>query len=103
MPEYRPSSQQARQIPDSKLQAPVYTTSEQANIFPEERKGWRGYVEWEKYPEKKEEAAKILASYNFQEVRSVRILSLTEWVDKIIASGIPIQATTANQSGIGRA
>ena len=37
--------------------------------FPEERPGWSGYVEWEKYPEKKEEAAKILAKYDFPLVR----------------------------------
>ena len=103
MPENHSSSLQVRQIPDTKRQAPVYTTSEQANIFPEERKGWRGYVEWEKYPEKKKEAAKILASYNFQQVRFDRLLSLTEWVDEIIGSRISIQATTGNQSGVGRA
>ncbi|KAI9815314.1 MAG: hypothetical protein M1827_002794 [Pycnora praestabilis] len=34
-------------------------------FFEEERKGWHGYIEWEKYPEKKAEAAKILAAYDF--------------------------------------
>ncbi|KAI9831583.1 MAG: hypothetical protein M1819_004815 [Sarea resinae] len=33
--------------------------------FKEERKGWRGYVEWEATPEKKEKAAEILAQYDF--------------------------------------
>ncbi|KAH8204401.1 hypothetical protein TruAng_001452 [Truncatella angustata] len=33
--------------------------------FEEERKGWKGYVEWEKYPEKKKKAAQILSSYDF--------------------------------------
>jgi sulfite oxidase len=33
--------------------------------FPEEREGWKGYIEWEKYPEKKAEAAKYLAQYKF--------------------------------------
>ena len=37
--------------------------------FPEEHKGWHGYIEWEKYPEKKAEAAKILAQYTFAGVR----------------------------------
>lgn len=33
--------------------------------FPEERRGWKGYVEWEKYPEKKQEAEKVLSHYKF--------------------------------------
>ena len=36
--------------------------------FPEEREGWKGYIEWEKYPEKKEKAAEILAQYKFPHV-----------------------------------
>jgi|TARA_R110002003_G_scaffold180_6_gene14382 sulfite oxidase len=34
-------------------------------VFAEERKGWKGYIEWERYPEKKKEAAAILAQYDF--------------------------------------
>jgi sulfite oxidase len=34
-------------------------------LFAEEKKGWKGYVEWEKYPEKKAEAAKVLSQYDF--------------------------------------
>ncbi len=34
-------------------------------IFAEETPGWRGYIEWEKYPEKKRKAAAILARYRF--------------------------------------
>lgn len=33
--------------------------------FPEERDGWKGYIEWERYPEKKKRAAEILAQYDF--------------------------------------
>ncbi|KAH9876454.1 hypothetical protein J1614_003585 [Plenodomus biglobosus] len=33
--------------------------------FPEEREGWKGYIEWERYPEKKKQAAEILAQYDF--------------------------------------
>ncbi|KAK3712954.1 hypothetical protein LTR37_008839 [Vermiconidia calcicola] len=36
-----------------------------APFFAEERKGWKGYVEWEKYPEKKKQAAEALAQYKF--------------------------------------
>lgn len=43
-----------------------------APFFPEERKGWKGYIEWERHPEKKQEAAKILAQYDFPVV-STRI------------------------------
>ncbi|KAG8166683.1 hypothetical protein KVR01_002372 [Diaporthe batatas] len=33
--------------------------------FPEELEGWKGYIEWEKYPEKKKEAEAILDRYDF--------------------------------------
>jgi sulfite oxidase len=33
--------------------------------FPEERPGWGGYIEWERYPDKKKEAAAVLAKYDF--------------------------------------
>jgi hypothetical protein len=36
--------------------------------FAEERDGWKGYVEWEHYPEKKKEAAAVLAKYQFPPV-----------------------------------
>ena len=36
--------------------------------FPEERLGWKGYIEWEKYPEKQKEAQEILAKYDFAKV-----------------------------------
>lgn len=36
--------------------------------FAEERKGWHGYVEWEDYPEKRAEAARILATHDFAHV-----------------------------------
>lgn len=34
-------------------------------LFKRERKGWKGYVEWENYPEKKEAARKILTAQTF--------------------------------------
>jgi sulfite oxidase len=42
-----------------------FPASEDAPYFAEERSGWKGYVEWEKYPEKKAEAEKVLAQYKF--------------------------------------
>ena len=44
---------------------------EEKNVFfKEERKGWSGYIEWERYPEKKKEAERILAKYEFPDVCS---------------------------------
>jgi sulfite oxidase len=40
-------------------------------FFAEERKGWKGYVEWERYPEKKAQAEKILAQYDFPVVSTI--------------------------------
>lgn len=41
--------------------------------FAEEQKGWRGYVEWEKYPEKAKRAAEILSKHEFAGVSSLNI------------------------------
>jgi len=38
--------------------------------FAEEREGWRGYIEWEKYPEKKKEVHELMKKYDFPDVRS---------------------------------
>ena len=38
-------------------------------FFAEEREGWKGYIEWENYPEKKKQAAEVLARNKFPEVR----------------------------------
>lgn len=40
--------------------------------FPEERKGWHGYIEWEDYPEKRVEAAQILESHSFAHVSLIK-------------------------------
>jgi hypothetical protein len=40
--------------------------------FPEELDGWKGYIEWEEYPDKKKEAEAILAQYDFPDVSSTR-------------------------------
>ncbi|KAK4443991.1 putative sulfite oxidase [Podospora aff. communis PSN243] len=33
--------------------------------FAEEKEGWEGYIEWEKYPEKKKQVQEIMARYDF--------------------------------------
>lgn len=38
--------------------------------FEEEREGWGGYIEWERYPEKKKQAEEILKDYDFPDVRA---------------------------------
>jgi len=43
-------------------------TDDKVPCFPEERLGWKGYIEWEKYPEKQKEAQEILAKYDFAKV-----------------------------------
>jgi sulfite oxidase len=58
--------------------------------FDEEREGWKGYIEWERYPEKKKKAAEILAKYDFPVVSvSNRCICVTE-SSPVVASGVPI-------------
>lgn len=62
--------------------------------FEEEREGWAGYWEWEKYPEKKKQVAEILAKYQFPPV----CFMLTSFIsvscsEAITASRIPARAT----------
>lgn len=40
--------------------------------FEEELEGWGGYIEWEKYPEKKKQAKKVLSQYDFPVVSEMR-------------------------------
>ncbi|KAK6084264.1 oxidoreductase molybdopterin binding domain-containing protein [Seiridium cupressi] len=58
--------------------------------FAEERKGWKGYVEWEKYPEKKKKAGEILKNYDFPVKRLVET-ELTNNKDHFVRNhgGIP--------------
>ncbi|KAJ5888953.1 Eukaryotic molybdopterin oxidoreductase [Penicillium taxi] len=48
-------------------QAAIRSVGDRAKLFARERKGWKGYVEWENYPEKKKKAHKILTSQSFPE------------------------------------
>ena len=42
-----------------------FPNDRQTPYFKEEKVGWKGYIEWEKYPDKKKQAAHILSSYSF--------------------------------------
>ncbi|MCJ1298000.1 hypothetical protein MMC08_000789 [Hypocenomyce scalaris] len=48
-----------------KLDIPLKGSAHPHAYFAEEEKGWHGYIEWEKYPEKQAKAAEILAQYSF--------------------------------------
>ncbi|KAJ5297425.1 Eukaryotic molybdopterin oxidoreductase [Penicillium antarcticum] len=43
----------------------IASVGDRAKLFTRERDGWKGYVEWENYPEKKAKAKKILNSQTF--------------------------------------
>ncbi|OAL25416.1 hypothetical protein AYO20_10450 [Fonsecaea nubica] len=49
----------------TKDQAAIDAVGNRDELFTRELEGWKGYVEWEKYPEKKEKAHKILTSQVF--------------------------------------
>lgn len=62
----------------SKQQTPVMADGDSVDnydaaepYFAEEAKGWHGYVEWAKYPEKAKKAAEILSTHDFAGVRSL--------------------------------
>ncbi|KAM3421286.1 hypothetical protein BST61_g1688 [Cercospora zeina] len=62
-----PTSGSIDDFPFSKTQAP---------FFAEERIGWKGYIEWEKYPEKRAECERILAQYKFPSPPEFQLIPL---------------------------
>lgn len=60
----KPKSEQG-----AKWDIPLSKTNYPNAYFKEELDGWHGYIEWEKYPEKKAQAANILSKYSFADVR----------------------------------
>ncbi|KAF2084796.1 sulfite oxidase [Saccharata proteae CBS 121410] len=46
--------------------------------FAEERPGWKGYIEWEKYPEKKKQAEEILQKYDFPHPPEFQLVPLPD-------------------------
>ncbi|KAI5238835.1 molybdopterin binding oxidoreductase [Aureobasidium subglaciale] len=49
-----------------------------APYFAEEREGWKGYVEWEKYPEKAKQAQEVLARYDFSKPPEFQLVPLPD-------------------------
>ena len=54
-----------------KTDIPLRQSNHPEAYFPEEVKGWHGYVEWEMYPEKQKKAIEILKQYKFAEVHMI--------------------------------
>ncbi|KAI4763216.1 molybdopterin binding oxidoreductase [Aureobasidium sp. EXF-12344] len=48
-----------------KDEAAIEAVGDRDELFKAERDGWKGYVEWEKYPDKKVKGHRILTSQNF--------------------------------------
>lgn len=42
-----------------------FCTKGEEPTFDEEREGWKGYYEWEEYPEKRKQVEEILQQYDF--------------------------------------
>ncbi|KAH7923344.1 molybdopterin binding oxidoreductase [Leucogyrophana mollusca] len=49
-----------------------------SQLFAEEKAGWTGYVEWEKYPEKKAIAKEILKTHQFTEIPEFQFVPLPD-------------------------
>lgn len=56
--------------PNGGLPLRHWSKNPDAPFFAEEREGWKGYIEWENYPEKKQKAAEIMAKNKFPDVNS---------------------------------
>jgi len=46
--------------------------------FAEEKEGWKGFVEWEHYPEKKKQVAEILSKYKFPDCPEFQLAPLPD-------------------------
>ena len=57
--------------------------------FAEEKKGWHGYVEWEKYPDKAKRAAEILSEHKFAGVSPSNIDPASPYLIKMLSSRYP--------------
>lgn len=57
--------------------------------FAEEQKGWHGYVEWEKYPDKAKRAAEILSEHEFAGVSPLKIDPVSPFLMKVLSSRYP--------------
>ena len=57
--------------------------------FAEEQKGWHGYVEWEKYPDKAKRAAEILSEHKFAGVSPSEVDPAGVCLTKMLSSRYP--------------
>lgn len=58
-------SEQTKATNQNQGQAETFEGKPLKELFPEERAGWRGYVEWERAPERKKVAAALLKTKEF--------------------------------------
>lgn len=67
--------------------------------FAEERKGWHGYVEWEKYPDKARRAAEILSKHKFAGVSPLNIDTASSFISESSIAGtrVPIEALARHE------
>lgn len=85
----------------------VRTDGTMGPYFPEEREGWHGYIEWEKYPEKRAEAARILAKHKFASVRRITLVlgmilaEIYSWDFLSTAAGIPTGPAAGYEPNLG--
>jgi len=49
----------------ARYKIPLRQSNHPESFFPEEVKGWHGYVEWEKYPGRQAKARETLSQYKF--------------------------------------
>ena len=86
----------------AKFDIPLREENHPKAYFHEEVDGWHGYIEWEKYPEKKAEAANILSQYSFADVKDIPLFVIPSIaLDNTlahIASRISIAGFAKNQS-----
>lgn len=76
-----------------KLDVPLRERNHPEAYFTEEREGWHGYIEWERYPEKKAAAAEILSQYAFDDVGlDISVVGSRINIDFRPAPRIPIEA-----------
>jgi hypothetical protein len=84
-----------------KLDIPLPERNHPEAYFAEEREGWHGYVEWERYPEKKAAAANILSQYALSDVGLFDQSFVSRHVDIFFrpAPRVPIEAFARHELG----
>lgn len=67
-------SEQADTADQKQEQEETFEGKSLKELFPEERAGWRGYVEWERAPERKKVAVALLKTKEFTPIPGSSLL-----------------------------